>query len=246
MHKKFDLTIFQKLIVTFTAIVVIPLAGLMFVSQKLTTDQMVAQLSIETISAIELVANNVDSVFQKMYSLALYVNDDDNIKELLLEDYADSNGANSDSQSFRKLTRINRFNSLLSNLTFNLMIPHSYVSIIGVSGSSYTSWARNLDLPQSYSKHPMDEGGAIWVELEENYVRSESSEYPYVISFGKNIIRASDKTVYGTIIISLSERAVADLLSSGQNQESRAIVDRHGTIISATRPEWVGQQLHNI
>ena len=51
----------------------------------------VGQISSETMSSIELVSNSIDSLLKKMSSIALYVNEDENIKDLITQETEDSN-----------------------------------------------------------------------------------------------------------------------------------------------------------
>jgi len=86
LSKISDMNIFRKLIITFIIIIFVPFTISFYVFQKTANDMTVGQISSETSNSIELASNSIDSLLKKMASIALYVNDDESIKELIIQE----------------------------------------------------------------------------------------------------------------------------------------------------------------
>lgn len=248
MRVRVRLSIFQALVLVFVVIVIIPLTISFIVSQKTVNDLVISQVASETMNSIDLATDSVNSLLQKMYSLAMYVNDDENVRELIdeeTEDADNSTGRTTETLSLRKLERIKKFDNFISNIGFNTMGIRSYITIVTQTGGHYT----NLPFEGGYSneyKRRMDAGklsGEIWVKFEQNYVRSESKQSPYVVTLGKNLLSTTNKTFYGTFMISVTENTFSELLSANNKDLNRLILDEDLCVISATQKHMLG---HNI
>ena len=245
---KISLSIFQKLIFSFVLLVSVPLTVSFYTAQKTASELVVSQISSETMNSIELISGSVNTLLQKMYSLALFVNDDGNIHELLNQELTDSTnaqGLSGPALAVRKLDRINKYSSTISNLSFNMIGMRSYITIVTGEGSRHTNWAYENRLPDSFLERAGDLAGGIWLAFEENYT-GEAKQYPYVITVGKNILRPWDKKPRGTLLISVAEQSFRELLAVHDAPQTRMILDQDFNIIVCTRDEWLGNNFADL
>ena len=256
MNKRFNFSIFQKLVTAFVIVIIIPLTLSFYYAQKTSGDLVVRQVTSETENSIKLVANTIDSMQQNMYSLAMYVNDDQNIRQLIAQASHDANNKDEMSAStisLRKLERINKFNDIISNISFNMMGIRSYITIATLSGEVYTNWSSESGLSEAFQRRlAVDEfddeesTGEIWREFEPNYVKSDRNQYPHVLTLGKNIVYVRDKAVQGTILISVTEQSLSELLATEDQLQNRAILDKDFNVISATCKDWIGNEFSSL
>lgn len=245
-----NINIFQKLIIAFVVIIIVPLAISFYISQNTANNLIVGQISSETMSSIELVSNSIDSLLKKMNSIALYVNEDEGIKELItqeakdLEDFSDTSP---ESKNLRKLNRINKFYSLTSNIAFNMMGTRCYITFITSTGQKYTNWAYEGGSSDIYfnkyllEKIERKETGLVWKGIEKNYIESEINMQPYVMTLTKNIFDTSGEKQYGTFLISVSENEISKLMSPGDQLQKRVILDENMNVISSTKKDWLNK-----
>ncbi len=124
---------------------------------------------------MELVSNSIISLLNKITSVALYVNDDDSIKELITEEIEDTKVSwysNREDVNLNKLNRINKFNNIISNMAFNMMGTRCYITIVTSAGQKYSNWVYEGASSDSYLNRYMpgntaDKGtNLIWKGIE--------------------------------------------------------------------------------
>ena len=243
IRERISLSIFQKLIFSFIILVSVPLTISFYAAQKTASELVISQISSETMNSIELVSNSVDTLLQKMYSLAMFVNDDESIHELITLEQSDILNAHNLTDSalaVRKLDRINKYNATISNLSFNMIGMRSYITIVTDQDSKYTNWAYENRLPDSFLQREGNVKGNIWIAFEKNYT-GEAKQYPHVITVGKNILRPWDKQPRGTLLISVPEQSFRELLSAKDSGAIRMILDSDFNIIVGGREDWLGK-----
>lgn len=250
-----NLNIFKKLILTFVIIIIIPFFISFYISQKTASDMIIEQVSSDTMSSIELVTNSIDSLLKKMTSIALYVNEDGNVKELIeqeTEDSGETSGLSQVNKNLRKLDRINKFNSIISNIAFNMMGTKCNITIITPAGQKYTNWSTEGESSNTYldkyllNKMMDKENSLIWKGIEKNYVDSEVNSYPYVMTLVKNIFDSSGNNQYGTFLISISEDEISKLMAPEDQLQKRVILDENMKVISSTKKDWLNKSFKSI
>jgi len=234
-------SIFKKLLITFALVVIIPQAFSFYIAQRTASNLIVYQIMSETDSSLMLVANSMDTLLQRAYSMALYVSNNEGVQLMLIEAERDASnfyGLEQQELQLRQLERINYFNRFINNLAFNMIEVRAYITII-TSNQQFINWTYTGQFSESYFRY-MDEGtNRIWTIFEPNYVSVDSRNLPYVWTIGKNIIDPITNTWQGAFVISIPERSIASLLSA-DNLQSRIVVDENNRIISSTRPELLG------
>ena len=250
-----NINIFKKLIISFVIIIFVPLVISFYISQNSAKKMIIGQISSETMSSIELVTNSIDSLLKNMNSIALYVNEDTNIKELIIQETEDSENTsnlNQESINLRKLNRINKFDSIIGNIAFNMMRIRCNITIITPTGQKYTNWAYEGEISDTYLDNLMHEkmagkkAGLIWNGIEKNYIKSDISSYPYVMTLIKNIFDTSGEKQYGTFLISISENEVSKLMAPEGQLPKRVILDENMKVISSTIKEWLNKPFKSI
>ncbi|HEX2947825.1 MAG TPA: sensor histidine kinase [Clostridia bacterium] len=246
---------FTRLIIAFIIIIFVPFAISFYVFQKTANDMTMSQISSETSNSIELVSNSIDSLLKKMASIALYVNDDESIKELIQQEIEDSDASsfsNRENKNLSKLNRINKFNGFISNMAFNMIGTRCYITIITSSGQKYTNWTYEGAGSDSYLNRYMpgntrDKGtNLIWKGIEKNYIESETNLHPYVMTLVKNIYNASGENQYGTFVISVPEDEISKLMTAENQQQKRVILNENLDVISSTVKEWLNKPFMNV
>lgn len=250
-----NMNTFRKLIIAFIIVIFVPLAISFYIFQKTANDMTVGQISSETSNSIELVSNSIDSLLKKIMSIAFYVNDDESIKELIMQEIEDSDASlfsNRENENLNKLNRINKFDSIISNMAFNMMGTRCYITIITSSGQKYTNWAYEGASSDSYLNRYMpgnttDKGTSlIWKGIEKNYIESDASLHPYVMTLVKNIYNTSGEKQYGTFIISVPEDEISKLMTTENQMQKKVILDENMYVISSTVKEWLNKPFKNI
>ena len=238
-------SIFKKLLMTFALVVIIPQAVSYYIAQRTTSNLIIYQNIAETVNSLTLVANSIDSLLQRAYSMALYVNSNENIGQMLQEASSDASNIyalNPQALQLRKLERINQFNRIINNLAFNMIEVRSYITIVA-EGQMFINWTNTGEFSEKYleNKH----SNRIWFGFEPNYVSIDNRNLPYVWTIGKNIMDPVNNTWQGAFLISIPERSVSDLLSADDTQ-TRFILDENNNIIASTDPELLGENFNKI
>lgn len=250
-----NISIYKKLLAAFVIIIILPQITSYLIAEQSSKKLIVGQLSSETMSSLQMASDNINTLLKRMTSIALFVNSDKGIKDLIEDE---SKSLNSDTLTttniLGNLDRINKFNSFIENIAYNMMGTRCYITVITKSGNRYTNW--NSSGPNSttflekytpanlQNKSP----GFIWDFLDENYIDSDKKAYPYILTLVKNIYDNSGKKLYGTFIISIPENELSNLTvsSSEQLQTKRAVIDKNNIIISSNQKEWIGKPLSDI
>ena len=237
------LNIFHKMLLTFTVVGIIPLTCSFYIAQQTARGLIISQNTAETINSLMLVSNSVEALVQTATSLVHYVSDDENIRHMLREEAmhdANADGLSEQELRLRRLDRVNRFNRIISNLSFNIIGVRSYITIATIDGQFFTNWPYDGTFSEAYLARGDDRSGAVWMDFERNYVRTDQNNYPYVWTIGKNIINPQDRAWQGNVAISIPEQAVGRLLAADSLQK-RAILDMHGRMIATTHQDWIGE-----
>lgn len=250
-----NLSIFKKLIISFVIIVILPLLISFYVFQNTVNNLIVGQISSETMNSIKLISNSFDDLLKKMSSIALYVNEDEGIKDLMMRQVlneATGTALNPGDENLSRLGTINKFNSIISNIAFNMMRTRCFITIITTDGQRYTNWPNDGKSSDTYlEKYISGENTAkgtnlIWKGIEKNYVESDAGSDPYVFTLVKNIYDSSGKIRYGTFIISVPEKEISRLLASENRFEKRVILDSNMNVVSSTMKEWLDKPFRDI
>ena len=241
-----DLSIFQKLLISYVCIVIIPLLISSYLNRRTMSDMVIEQVSTETMHSIELVSKSVDSVIKKMYSIALYVNEDSSLREMIDQEFSDQNSdMNNAVRNLRKLERINRFNGFINNITFNMIDAKAYISIITSAGTQYANWAYESGRSKAFEERTGKTNGEIWIDVERNYAEKLETS-PYVFTLGKDIESAQGIRRFGTFLISIPENEISMLMAPNNREQTRLILDSNGKIISSTKKEWMEKDFDSI
>ncbi|ABX40913.1 cache domain-containing sensor histidine kinase [Lachnoclostridium phytofermentans] len=241
-----NISIYKKLLAAFVIIIILPQITSYLIAEQSSKNLIVGQLSSETMSSLQMASDNINTLLKRMTSIALFVNSDKNIKGLIEDETTADN--------LKNLDRINKFNSFIENIAYNMMGTRCYITVITKSGNRYTNW--NSSGPSSsaflekytpanlQNKSP----GFIWSFLDENYIDSDKKAYPYILTLVKNIYDNSGKKLYGTFIISIPEIELSNLTvsSSEQPKTQRAVIDKNNIVISSNQKEWIGKPLSDI
>ena len=241
-----DLSIFQRLLISYICIVIVPLIVFFFFARQTTSDLVIEQVTTETMSSLELVSKSVGGLLEKMYSIALYVNEDNSLREMINQEIEDqTEDLSQATRNLRKLERINRFNSFINNITFNMIDSKAYVSIFTAGGAQYSNWSYETGRSEAFAARKGKTSDEIWIDIERNYVEN-TEESPYVFTLGKDIVTAPGIRNYGTFLISVPESEVSALMATNNLRQTRLIIDQDGRIISSTRKDWVGESFGSI
>lgn len=241
-----DLPIFSKLIIAFLIIILLPLTIMFIQSRNTVSDVVVEQLSNNSINSLQLVGNSVDSLFKRMNSIALYVNEDKSIKDLLEQenDSFRSYGNATKEQRLEKLTRINMLGNIIDNLAFNMVGTKCYITILTNNNGRFSNWSYDGPKARAYFDSYADRSGVtnlVWKGIEDNYVDRDEEIAPRVITMEKCIFDPAGKKQFGTFIISIPENEISKLMDARDNQQERFLLDKDGRIVSATEKQWLGR-----
>ena len=241
-------SIFTRLLLTLTLVVVIPLLISYYIAQRTASDIIVSQNMADTVNSLEFASGNIDMLLQRTYALAFYVSNDESIQGLLIEDAADvinSHRLPEHELRLRHLERIHRFNHIINNLSFNMTGVRSYITIATPDGNLFSNWPYTGTFSESYTENAGRAMAGIWMSFETNYVESDSRNLPYVWTIGKNIHEPVSNAWLGTFIISIPEPSVSAFLSSDMAQ-NRFVIDENNRIISSAYQEGLGQSFLEI
>ncbi len=251
-----NISIFKKLLVAFIIIIILPQISSYLIAEQSTKNLIVGQLSSETMGSLQMASDNINSLLKRMTSIALFVNSDKSIKDLIeAEGSLEYDGLSTSSSILQNLERINKFNAFIENIAFNMMGTRCYITIITKSGRHYTNWNSSGTRSNAFLNSYMPENlqnrspGFIWTYLDENYIDSDRKAYPLVLTLVKNIYNNSGKKLYGTFIISIPEAEISKLTASSYNnqtQSRRAVLDSNNIVISSNQTDWIGKPFSDI
>lgn len=225
-------SIFKKILLAFAVVVIMPQILSYYITQRTAGDLIVQQNITETINSLMLVSNSVDTLLQRAYSTALYVSNSENVRQMLAETTEDNTDA-------EQLERINRFSALINNLAFNMIEVRSYITITD-GRQKFVNWPYTGAFSEGFYRYKDEGTSRIWTGFEPNYVASDARTIPYVWTVGQNMNDPVTGAWQGAFIISIPERAVANLLSADDLQ-TRLILDENNRIISSTQMSLLGQ-----
>ena len=251
VQRKFsDLNIFHKLIIAFMIVIALPTAILYYFSLATTREIIVKQVCGDTLNSIELVANSVNYELKKMISVALYVNQDQNIKEIINQ--KPPQPANVKMRNLYQLERINKLSSILENIAFTTMGTRCYMTILTQDGEKFTNWPLDAvseeDYFRSYSlaDFAKKDHRLLWKSLEKNYVQSAAQFEPYVLTLATAITDNWWRRQYGLFLISVPETEFNKLIAPIDPEQQRMILDETGRIISSSNPKWLDKPFKQI
>jgi Predicted signal transduction protein with a C-terminal ATPase domain len=245
-----NLSIFSKLIILFLIIILMPLTVMFFQSQRTVNNVVVEQLSRNSLNSLQLVGNSVDGLFKRMDSIAMYINEDKAVKELLEQEVDNTAPAKpSGAQHLEKLTRINMFNNIIDNLAFNMVETKSYITFITKDGTRFSNWNYEGQRSLTYFDAYLGISGSTnlhWKGIEANYVDRDKDITPYVITLEKFIFDPTGQKQYGTVLISIPEDEISKLMGVQDSQQQRILFDKNGIIVSSTEKNWLNQIVTDI
>ncbi|WP_312370979.1 cache domain-containing sensor histidine kinase [Lachnoclostridium sp.] len=250
-----NISIYKKLLAAFVIIIILPQITSYLIAEQSSKKLIVGQLSSETMSSLQMASDNINTLLKRMTSIALFVNSDKGIKDLI-EDESKSLTSNmiTTDNNLRNLERINNFNSFIENIAYNMIGTRCYITVITKSGNRYTNWSSSgpssTTFLEKYTPNNLQNKspGFIWEFLDKNYIDSDSKAYPYILTLVKNIYDNSGKKLYGTFIISIPEIELSNLIvsSSERLQTRRAVLDKNNIVISSNQSEWIGKTFSDI
>ncbi|TCL62276.1 two-component system sensor histidine kinase YesM [Hydrogenispora ethanolica] len=245
-----NLNIFHKLIIAFMFVIALPTAILYYFSLATTREIIIKQVCGDTLNSIELVANSVNYELKKMISVALYVNHDQNIKEIINQQPA--SWANAKTRNLYQLERINKVSGILENIAFTTMGTRCYMTVITQDGAKITNWPLDAVSEDDYFKdytfeafHEKD-NRLLWRSLEPNYVRSNAQFEPYVLTLATVITDSWWRKEYGIFVISVPGNEFNKIISPLDPQQQRVMLDEKGLVISSSNPRWLNRTFSSI
>jgi two-component system sensor histidine kinase YesM len=235
-------------------IIVIPLTVSYYFSERNSSEIIIEQVCKDTISSIELVSNSIKVLYGRLLSTALFVNRDESVNELLSWDTGDNiiNNTGDYKDRLNEYEKLIRIQKLLDNLALSTIVSKSYISIIDSTGKLYSNWQIDGVQSSSFSQRYADKTGnasddfMIVVGMEENYVLTEKSKFPYVFTIITNVSGSFKNDLFNTFIISVPENEFASLISNESQEQLRYILDKNGTIISSSDKSSINHSFREI
>ena len=240
-----NIRLFQKLFLAFILIMLVPMFISYYFSQKSTTRVVVNRVFEETQNSLEVVGNQIEDILLRMIYVSLYLNNDENVRTILLDSGRPARGA-SRSDDLRYWTRLNTINRIFENLSFNVMRTKCFFTLVSLSGYTYTSWpTRGTDMTDYLADYPhvsaADLGMYVhWVGIEKNRVSADAASYPYVITLTKTLITRQGDYPFGNLIVSVPESEIRALLYRGKGARLWFMVDKDLRVISGSEPALLG------
>lgn len=250
-----DLNIFHKLIIAFVFVIIFPTSILYYFSLTITREIIIKQVCGDTLNSIELVANSVSYELKKMISVALYVNQDQNIKDILSQTPplpGTSVGQPQNALNLFKLDRINKISAILQNIAFTTMGTKCYMTLITASGEKITNWPYEMMNEEAYFKNYSSKTfGAhhnelIWKSIEKNYVQEARQFEPYVLTLATAITDNWWRKQYGMFLISVPINEFNKLIAPLDSLQQRVMVDQSMIVIASSNPDWLNKPFQSI
>ncbi len=222
-------------------IIVIPLSVSYYFSERNSSEIIIEQVCKNTLSSIELASSSIKNLRVRLLSAALFVNRDPGINELLSQDTGDyiMNNTGDYKDQLNEYQKFSRIQNMINSLSFTPIVSKCYITIIDSSGKLYSNWQQEDELASSFRQRYNDYIGNasadffIDIGMEENYVLTEKSRFPYLYTIITNISGSFKRDFQNIFIISVPENEFSALISNGSKEQLRYILDKNGKIISS-------------
>lgn len=246
-------SIFQKLLVSFTIIIVLPLIITFIFFERTTNQTIFNKLYEDTANSLELVANSVDELRTRMVSVGFILSQDENLKNMLNSEYISQYNIQSD-QSKNNLDKLERLDSIKKMLESSQSYLRSrcYITILYRPSVMYLNWKYMGESCEKYIANQFEEmslgmnNGLKWRGIEENYVESDRNLFPYVLTLTIPIISNINDERIGEIIISVPESVFHDLISNNNAMQKRVMLDENLKILSSSDSDYLGMAFEDI
>ena len=240
-----DTSLFAKIMVAFVFFTILPLNIFYFVSITTTQRSLTRTLQEDTLSSLHLVSQSVNNLLDRMAASALFLDQDQTINELLFADEILS-----PDNRFEALLTINRVNTIMQNMMFTAIDAKGYITLVMPSEIVYTNYPYTMEdrsrLWSIYEQIDPEQANYIqWIGGQSNYVASERTLNPHVITIEKAIVNNDAPAQFGWLTISLFESEFRNLLSDQSADHLRMLVDDDGIIMSATDPGRIGSRVED-
>jgi two-component system, sensor histidine kinase YesM len=246
-----NLSIFQKMILSFVIIIILPVLLSYVISSKTIENLVVTQNYRDTLSSVEVALGSISGVTNELLHAAVYVCNDDLVRDFVLELDRDEKDLNGKEQANR-LAQLRKAESVISNVFFVNRI-NAYITLISRTGSlGYVNYPITDAEKQKYLlKYTPDYlkqlGSSIhFVGIEKNYVEKSSKDSSHVITWIKSIESKKDGSLIGVLIVSLPEKEITNLMTPESIPVKRILLDSRMNVIASTYKPWLSKKFDSI
>lgn len=233
------LNLFSKLILCFGIIIVLPLMFTYYFSYDSIRNIMINNTYKDTINSLNIISKDVDNVFNNMVATAIHTNNELDVSNFLLS-------KNNKKYNFESKNKFDKFFKNIIDINFGNKI---YFTILTAKGIEYSNWEQslweeNMYLNEYYKNNITSDYKIEWKNIEKNYMDSQKSRFPYVITLKKDLITGGGNK-YGVFLESIPEKNIRDIILANEDGARRLIISE-GTIISAYDEKYIGKSFSEI
>lgn len=250
LHVK-NLSIFQKMILSFIIIIVFPVLFSFVVSNQTIEDLVITQNYRDTLSSIEIAMESVSSVINELLHASVYVCNDEMVQDCLLE--LNNNGTELSGKDLaNRLSLLRKAENVITNVFFVNRI-NAYITMISNNGSIiYTNYSTNNDKLKEYLQEFSPEflkkiGFSVYYRgIEESYVMNPTKNSSHVITWIKTVESKKDGSMIGALIVSLPEDEITNLMIPESIPVKRILLDSGMNVIASTYKPWLSKKFDSI
>lgn len=244
-----SINLFSKLMICFIIIIVLPLSIVYTYSYNSIRDLMINNTYNDTLKSLNIVSKDLNNIFNNMISTCIYVNNDYNIENFLLNKPINSQVSDSD-RKIALIEYINSLNKFFYNITNFNFTNKVYFTLISSEGIRYTNWEQDISQENEYINNYLKDYKSSnynvqWKNIENNYVTVEKKSFPYVVTLAKDLTGTNNYKKYGDFIVSIPEKEIRRTMLGNDNNARRFIICGD-TIISAYKDSYVSKNIYNI
>jgi two-component system, sensor histidine kinase YesM len=244
-----NINLFSKLMICFITIIVLPLTIVYYYSYNSISNIMISNTYKDTLKSLNIISKDLDNIFNNMISTCIYVNNDYNIENFLLNRPVTSKISETDKKValIEYINNLNRFFYNITNINFTKKV---YFTLLSSDGIRYTNWEQeylrdNEYIGQYLKDYNSSNYNVQWKNIEENYVAAERKSYPYVVTLAKDLTGTNNYKKYGDFIVSIPEKELRRTMLGNDNNARRFIVCED-KIISAYDDAFVNKNIYEM
>jgi two-component system sensor histidine kinase YesM len=225
----------QKIILTSLICFMVPVSIMLWISSSFTTNLIKEQTTTNATESIKLVRSHIANRINGMLAVANFIQYDSTTTTFLKNRSSQTGIVESTQRTYNMLTALANDNKGM------------YITILTPDRRYYSNYWYYEHDPLLFFDEPwlaeLEQLSSIetyWLGVHENYIQSEKSRNPHMITIARTLQITANSKPYAYIIISVFENQFSDLFSN-YSEQNLMLISKDGRVVAAK--EGVGARL---
>lgn len=246
------LSVFRKILLSFTAIIVLPAILSLVISVKTSENLIISQAYSDALSSVDVVSISVSSVLSELHHASLYICNNGSTMELLT--LLNETEKEMDGKGMSYWLTLQTDVEGLCNNVFYANRLNAYITLLSASGKvGYANYPVEDKQVQEYlqkynSKYIKSLGiPLIFAGIEKAPVKkSLTGEKPSVVTWVKTVDSKKGIGMAGVLLVSVPVDEIVKLMVAESVPTKRVLLDGEKNVVASTEEEWLTKPFDSI